>query len=202
MPHEPAFFNPLDKRNLGRSVADALLERPLEPLPPQTSFVGAGIYAIYYTGLFGPYRPITKPVSDKGEMGPIYVGKAIPAGARKGGVGLDEPAGTVLYNRLYEHARSIEQASNLELGDFTCRYLITDDIWIPLGESLLIARFSPLWNMVVEGFGNHDPGGGRRKQQRSNWDVLHPGRNWADLQSKGKPIEEISAKIRQFLERN
>lgn len=45
-------YNPLDKRNLGVSVADALLERPILPLPPADSFVGAGIYAIYYVGNF------------------------------------------------------------------------------------------------------------------------------------------------------
>lgn len=50
-----------------------------------------------------------------------------------------------------------------------------------MGESLLIGRFSPIWNTVVDGFGNHDPGSGRRNQARSRWDVLHPGRNWAEL---------------------
>jgi hypothetical protein len=164
--------------------------------------MGAGIYAIYYGGDFSLYRPIPKPDSEDDQQSPIYVGKAIPAGARKGGVGLDEPPGAVLYNRLREHAKSIEQVSNLNLRDFSCRYLITDDIWIPLGESLLIGRFSPLWNMVVDGFGNHDPGGGRRKQQRSNWDVLHPGRPWANLQSEGSSLREIQDQIKQFLGRN
>ena len=28
--------------------------------------------------------------------------------------------------------RSIEEASNLDIADFHCRYLIVDDIWIPL----------------------------------------------------------------------
>ena len=59
--------------------------------------------------------------------------------------------------------------------------IAVDDIWIPLGESLLIGRFSPIWNTIVDGFGNHDPGSGRRNQARSRWDVLHPGRNWAEL---------------------
>ena len=47
-------------------------------------------------------------------------------------------------------------------------------------EAQLIRRFSPLWNSVVDGFGNHDPGKGRYEQARSEWDVLHPGRPWAE----------------------
>ena len=110
---------------------------------------------------------------------PIYVGKAVPAGARKGGYGLGGSPGTVLYRRLIEHAESVEQAENLSAEDFFCRYLAVDDIWIPLGESLLIEMLSPVWNALIDGFGNHDPGKGRYNQQRSAWDVLHPGRPWA-----------------------
>jgi hypothetical protein len=116
---------------------------------------------------------------------PIYVGKAVPAGARKGGFGLGASPGLVLYKRLSEHADSIKQASStLDLDHFRCRYLAVDDIWIPLGESLLIEMFAPIWNKVIEGFGNHDPGKGRYNQQRSFWDVLHPGRAWAEKCSR------------------
>jgi len=65
------------------------------------------------------------------------------------------------------------------LSDFFCRYLVVAPVWIPLGEELLIRWFSPLWNTVVTGFGNNDPGSRRYTQQRSLWDVLHPGRLWA-----------------------
>jgi len=41
-------YNPLDKLHLGESVARALLAQPVVVLPPPTSFVGAGIYALYY----------------------------------------------------------------------------------------------------------------------------------------------------------
>ena len=97
-----------------------------------------------------------------------------------GGVGLGDDPGYVLRGRLREHAGSVDQAENLELADFHCRYLIVEDIWIPLGESLLIAKFSPIWNILIDGYGNHDPGKGRYKQLRSRWDVLHPGRAWAE----------------------
>lgn len=88
--HEP--FNPLNKKNLGLSVADAMLEKPIEPLPPQNAFKGAGIYAIYYTGDFPAYKRIAELNKNKKFTCPIYVGKAVPAGARKGGFGLDAPA--------------------------------------------------------------------------------------------------------------
>jgi Eco29kI restriction endonuclease len=184
-------FNPLNKKNLGFSVAEAMLEKPVEPLPPKAAFEGAGIYAIYYTGSFSAYKVIADKNKNNKFGCPIYVGKAVPAGARKGGFGLDAPAGKVLFQRLNEHAESIEQADNLKLKDFYCRYLTVDDIWIPLGESLLIEMFSPLWNKVLDGFGNHDPGKGRYKQQISPWDILHPGRTWAAKLKSGRSKEEI-----------
>jgi len=105
--------------------------------------------------------------------------KAVPAGARRGGYGLGALPGEVLYRRLHEHATSIQHTTNLSLGDFTCRYLVVDDIWIPLAESLLISMLTPLWNYYLDGFGNHDPGSGRYNQQRSPWDEIHSGRPWA-----------------------
>ena len=193
-------FNPLDKKNLGVSVADALLERDFSPLPPDAPFIGAGIYAIYYRGPHPAYQAVVERTQDGLPAVPIYVGKAVPAGARKGGFGLGISPGMVLYKRLREHAKSIEEAQNVELSDFLCRYLVVDDIWIPLGESLLIESYAPAWNKVIDGFGNHDPGGGRRNQQRSAWDVLHPGRVWAKLLKPNvKSEEDIINNLQLFL---
>jgi Eco29kI restriction endonuclease len=171
-------YNPLDKKNLSLSVADALLARSVDLLPPADSFLGAGVYAIYYTGDYPAYTPIAE--RNRGGLFelPIYVGKAIPAGGRKGGFS-GSPAGPVLFKRLVEHAESIRVTRNLRIEDFRCRYLVVDDIWIPLGETLLVEEFGPLWNRTIDGFGNHDPGGRRYQQRRSAWDVLHPGRAWA-----------------------
>ena len=74
---------------------------------------------------------------------------------------------------------------------------MVDDIWIPLGESLLIARFSPVWNALIDGFGNHDPGSGRYNGMRPRWDVLHPGRAWA---AKCKERPESAKDIEQDVE--
>jgi len=187
-------FNPLDKRNLGDSVAMAMLNRPVTDLPPEP-FEGAGVYAIYYNGPYAAYKLIAKK-NQRRYLWPIYVGKAVPAGARKGGFGLGLKAGRALYNRLREHAESITQTSNLDIKNFRCRYLVVDDIWIPLGESLLVEEFHPIWNKIVDGFGNHDPGKGRYNQQRSPWDVLHPGRSWAvkcaeNLRSEADILDEL-----------
>jgi len=178
MSAEVIVFNPLDKKNLGASVAQALLGGQTHRLDALPLFDGAGIYAIYYVGDFAPYAQLAR-LNRHGKFArPVYVGKAVPAGARMG-LGLDLAAGKVLYKRLKEHAQSIEAAENLDIKDFYCRFLVVDDIWIALGESLMIARFTPLWNSLIDGFGNHDPGKGRHAGMRPRWDVLHPGREWA-----------------------
>ncbi|MCY4426867.1 MAG: Eco29kI family restriction endonuclease [Halieaceae bacterium] len=183
-------FNPLDKTHLAESVKDHLLKRPVVHLPPP-KFFGAGIYALYYTGRFAAYHSISD-----GEI-PVYVGKAVPPGTRKGGHRLGAEPGDVLYRRLSEHAASIRASVNLDLAEFRCRYLLVDDIWIPLGESLLIETFKPVWNVLIDGFGHHDQGKARRGQMKSAWDTLHPGRPWAEMVEKPntKSAEEISKEV-------
>ena len=176
-----------------------MLKRPIGPLPPDASFPGAGIYAIYYTGEFSPYAPLAALNRDDRFELPIYVGKAVPPGARKGGFELGNAPGNALTSRLREHSRSIQQTRNLKLQDFFCRYLISEDIWIPLGESLLIERFKPIWNVLIEGFGIHTPGGGRKKQVRSKWDTLHPGRGLAaDLPPNPRSAAELEKMVSDF----
>ena len=129
----------------------------------------------------------------------LHAGKAIPVGRRKGGALPDTSKSKALFNRLREHAESIQAITNLELADFQCRYLVVDDIWIPLGESLLITQFSPLWNSLIDGFGNHDPGAGRYQGLRPRWDVLHPGRLWADkCQTRPETVQNIKSDIAEF----
>lgn len=187
-------FNPLDKRNIGESAAKALLSSSLQDVPP-SPFIGAGVYAIYYFG----NSPIYSSLHLKEKNCPIYVGKAVPAGARKGNLGLEINHGTALFKRLAEHAESISVAQNLELKDFKCRFLVVDDIWIPLTESLLIEQFQPVWNCLIDGFGNHDPGSGRYNQQKSPWDNLHPGRSWANkLKSCAYSVAELVTKVKNY----
>ena len=82
----------------------------------------------------------------------------------------------------------------------SCRFLSVDDIWIPLTESLLIERFKPVWNRVLDGFGNHDPGKGRHRGRMPLWDCLHPGRAWAErLQPCAFTAEELEQRVREYL---
>jgi hypothetical protein len=71
-------YNPLDKINLGKSVAQALLAQAVVALAETAELQGAGVYAIYYTGPFPAYEPIVTPNRNGESWQPIYVGKAIP----------------------------------------------------------------------------------------------------------------------------
>lgn len=190
-------FNPLDKKNLGASVAEAMLEQIAQPLGELQPFVGIGIYAIYYKGPFKAYQPLSVR-NATAFTAPIYIGKAVPAGARKGG-GVGNIGSRALYQRLREHGDSIVAASNLRIEDFFCRFLVVDDIWIPLGESLLISKFAPVWNALIDGFGNHDPGAGRYMGLCPRWDVLHPGRGWAmKCRARPDPPEQIEREVEDY----
>lgn len=63
-------------------------------------------------------------------------------------------------------------------------------------EASLIKKYRPLWNSSLDGFGNHDPGSGRYEQAKSDWDVLHNGRLWAEkCKGKHNPFEVILSNI-------
>lgn len=191
-------FDPLARKHLGASVADALLGSPAMPLVDLAPFVGAGIYAIYYTGEFPSYRQLADANREGRFRLPIYVGKAVPAGARQGG-GIGT-AGKDLHKRLGEHAKSVIAATNLEANAFFCRFLVVEDIWIPLGESLLIAKFAPVWNSVITGFGNHALGVGRSAQSvMSLWDTLHPGRTGSGLIPQTVTAAQLAAQAEDYL---
>jgi hypothetical protein len=178
-------YNPLDKINLARSIELEILGRECEPLGASDHVRGAGVYLIYYRDGFPLYEALSTANREACAL-PIYVGKAIPKGGRKGGTSSFEPGhGTALASRLRKHALTIKSTATLDIDDFRFRCLILDDIWIPLGENILIETFKPLWNIAVDGFGINDPGKGRAGQKRSPWDVLHPGRNYAERLTGG-----------------
>ena len=182
-------YNPLSVDELGRNAARALMEYPAEVLPPGDTFDGAGVYTLHYSGTFPAYADIE-------EGFPIYVGKADPPGRRQGRT---QASVRVLHRRLHEHAESIVAANNLNLSEFRCRWLVLDPVWVGLTEQVLIAEYQPIWKVVVDGFGNHDPGAGRRNQRRSRWDTLHPGREWAArLRNRDETAADIVAAISAF----
>jgi hypothetical protein len=121
----PQQYDPLDYDNLAQNVVRALLEQPRQKLAP-APFEGVGVYALYYLGDLDCYK------ATRGEDIPIYVGSAVLAGKRKGGK--EATAGRTLHNRLVQHAKSIQQAENLRLEDFHCRYLVVVPVWIEFAE--------------------------------------------------------------------
>lgn len=187
-----------------RSVVDEAIEffedTPEHQLPPSGRFVGCGVYALYYLGDYEAYTKIAQS-NQPARLLPIYVGKAVPPGWRAARVVGGER--TSLYGRLREHLGSIQQAKNLRDSDFRCRFMILHgtetDLIVPV-EAALIRKYHPLWNSVVDGFGNHDPGSGRYDQALSEWDVLHPGRRWADrLRGEAPSLEGILEEIKAVL---
>jgi hypothetical protein len=172
---------------------------PVQELPPQMSFLGTGVYALYYTGsnpMYKRYAELNRLAYDY----PIYVGKAVPKGWRQARVSDSSPTQSrELISRLREHTKSITLGAGLALEDFMCRFVIFEEEgsdMISTIEAALIKINRPLWNTAVDGFGNHDPGSGRYEQAKSDWDVLHEGRTWANkCNGVHKELSEITNKI-------
>lgn len=184
-------YDPLTYDNLMAGLALHFQQRPRQHLAEVDEVEGPGVYALFYTGDFDAYGVIAD-----GEK-PIYVGKAVPPGSRKGtGVDASNPA---LRRRLREHAKSVEAAVNLKVADFTCKHMAVVPVWITLAERFLVEHYKPVWNLCLDGFGDHDPGRGRRNSQRSWWDTLHPGRSWAAELTGRKRFAEAVAKVAAFL---
>ena len=168
----PVLWDPLTYKTLVAGTVAHFEKQDLEPLEGKIAVEGPGIYALYYRGKMLVYGPIAD-----GNY-PIYIGKAVPPGARKGSVGnVAKPA---LRNRLRQHRKSIAQASNLDIKDFHFRVLAIVPVWIVFAEQALIQRYHPVWNTCLEGFGKHDQGRNRAATMQSWWDTLHPGRPWAE----------------------
>lgn len=194
---QPDFvFDPSDPKIVGTLIGRTLLEQPFHDLASvdDNRFYGSGVYAIYYAGSFDAYAPIS------GTNVPIYVGKVDPA---------DHSAtnpteqGDRLWNRLArDHAKNIKLAnSTLQVADFKCRYLVVKSAWQNTAETYLINMFKPIWNNEIGicfGFGKHGDSSNTRKNTRSPWDTLHPGRPWAsDKNTVPNPqsIDQIKAAI-------
>lgn len=172
---------------------------PIRELPPSESFQGTGVYALYYTGRTGIYAKYGE-LNRLAYSHPIYVGKAVPKGWRQARTAdAQAPTSRELVSRLRQHSRSIELGTGIELHDFMCRFMIFEDAgsdMIGTIEAALIKLHRPLWNSALDGFGNHDPGSGRYNQAKSDWDVVHVGREWATrCKGEHKTLESIMSNI-------
>lgn len=175
---------------------------PITNLPPSKKFHGTGVYAIYYIGKNDLYNKLAEKNRIEFSM-PIYVGKAVPRGWRQARAETKVDKKTYeLNNRLKEHGRSIKQSSNLIVEDFLCRFMILEGAassLIGTVEAALIRHYKPIWNVKIDGFGNHDPGKGRYNQAKSEWDIIHPGRPWAEkCLGDSKQDDKVEEKIIEY----
>ncbi|MDZ4177750.1 MAG: Eco29kI family restriction endonuclease [Coriobacteriia bacterium] len=158
-------------------------KRPLRTLA-DTPFFGSGVYAIYYHGKNEvAYRPLS------GSETPIYVGKADPKNPQAETV---EEQGQSLYLRLKEHSKSIARA-DLPLTDFHYRAAPIQTGMQSAVEDFMIRLFRPIWNKEVKicfGIGKHGDSATTRRNKRSPWDTMHPGRKWA----AGTESDQLSRK--------
>jgi hypothetical protein len=167
---------------------------PNEPPP----FTGPGAYALYYRGDCAIYAPLTR-LNQFACSHPIYVGTAVPPGWRKGRAA--SATAKTLYNRLRQHAASIYAtgARALKVEDFWCRFMILNDPeskMITVVEAELISKYQPLWNSVLDGFGNHPVGGRRVTQKAAPWDVVHPGRPARATAGLTQQLDDLLERIR------
>lgn len=175
---------------------------PVHGLPPAEKFTGTGVYALYYTGKNKFYKNYAE-LNRLGYTHPIYVGKAVPKGWRQSRIS-DNPdkQSLELFSRLREHGRNIVAGEGIEVDEFFCRFVIFEEggsDMISTIEAALIKLNRPLWNTVVDGFGNHTPGAGRFEQAKSDWDVIHPGRAWAE---KCKGVAKDKQSILKYIEQH
>ena len=186
-------FDPSDPKKIGELIAKTLLIQPFHGFAGLEKFYGSGVYALYYNGDFEAYRPIS------GKRHPIYIGKADPAVHDAVTV---EEQGVKLHGRLLDHRRTLEKAENLSIEDFSVQYLVVKSAWQKPAEDYLIDLFKPVWNKEMKvcfGFGKHGDSSSTRKNKRSPWDTIHPGRMWAatketepNEKSENRIIEEIA----------
>ena len=190
---QPSYvLDPSDPQIVGRLISDTLVVQDRLSLDSidKEKFYGSGVYAIYYNGDFDAYRPLL------GSETPIYVGKVDPATAQASS---PTEQGPKLHGRLKEHLKSVKSAENLNAGDFECRFLVVKSAWQNTAETYLINRYMPIWNnetSICFGIGKHGDSSETRKNARSPWDTLHPGRKWAaDSVPYRFSVDEIKTQI-------
>lgn len=175
---------------------------PVHKLPPPEIFIGAGVYALYYIGKSELYTRLYEQNRTSFAQ-PIYVGKAVPKGWRQART---QESGKELFSRLNDHLKSISATKNLKVEDFRCRFMILEDAAVDMigtVEASLIRQYKPVWNSCIDGFGNHTPGSGRFKQAKSDWDVIHPGREWAKkCTGKASARKDVELKLRDYFKEN
>ncbi len=177
-------FDPSNPSTTGRLVVLALLAQDRVPLERIGKTYGSGIYAIYYDGKHPLYAPVV------GTETPVYVGKADPKAVDAAS---PREQGPQLWGRLHDHRKAIRTVEHyaidndmkprLSVGEFTCRRLVCATNAQLVAEKHLIGLFRPIWNNETKrcwGISKHGDSAKTRSNKRSPWDVIHPGRKWAN----------------------
>ncbi|MEP9350214.1 Eco29kI family restriction endonuclease [Xanthobacter sp. KR7-225] len=203
-------FDPSDPKTVGRMVSLALLAQPMISLGAVKPAYGSGVYAIYYSGDHPLYARIS------GAETPIYVGKADPS---NGDASTAREQGPRLTGRLIEHAGTISTAEKyaaenglppglhpIRLADFKCRRLVCATNAQLVAERHLIRMFWPVWNSDTKacwGMSKHGDAANTRRNKRSPWDVVHPGRSWAldEQLVDNATAEEVAVRINAILDK-
>ncbi len=191
-------FDPSNPKVVGRFVALAMVAQQCHSLEHIPRTYGSGVYALYYTGDFAPYRPIS------GSETPIYVGQASPA-LSNARTPLEQ--GPKLCGRLTDHRKNIGKVLNtLRLSDFEFRSLVVQSGWETAAEDYLIHLFRPIWNNetnILYGLGKHGDSATTRANRRSPWDTLHPGRSWAAQSTQdAKSVSQIEHELTGHFAKN
>jgi hypothetical protein len=196
-----ASFDPSNPDTIGRLVVLGLLAQDRVPLRELRPTYGSGVYAIYYVGQHPAYSEIS------GTETPIYVGKADPDEPR---AATPREQGVRLFSRLADHRdaiREVEAYSTtnalpdpLQIQDFECRRLVCATNAQLVAERHLIDVFKPAWNSETKicfGISKHGDNSETRRNKKSPWDVLHPGRDWAMSSPvrDGMTAETVTAKL-------
>lgn len=156
----------------------------------KSRFFGSGVYAIYYIGDdVESYIPLSRSET------PIYLGKAVP---NDSAAEIAHDQGSGLWERLKKHRNNIDKGG-LRSSDFLYRYAIIQSGMEGAVEDFMIRLFKPVWNKemkICAGFGKHGDAAETRKNKRSKWDTMHPGRDWAnattdDQRSRDQIIKDI-----------
>jgi hypothetical protein len=194
-----AVFDPSNPKVIGRFIALALVAQPRQRLEAVEKFYGSGVYAIYYSGKFPIYSPLS------GSETPIYVGQAAPA---MGNARTPMEQGDRLSDRLGTHKRNIQKATTtLAIEDFEYRALVVQSGWETAAEDYLIHLFQPVWNSetnIIYGIGKHGDAAETRGNRRSPWDTLHPGRTWAGAEKlvDARTPEQIDLDLSEHFRRS
>ncbi|MBV9066250.1 MAG: Eco29kI family restriction endonuclease [Methylobacteriaceae bacterium] len=198
-----ASFDPANPDTIGRLVVLALLAQDRVPLLELRPTYGSGVYAIYYVGDHPAYAEIANTET------PIYVGKADPDEPR---AATPREQGVRLFGRLADHRDAVREVETyatangitdaLRVQDFECRRLVCATNAQLVAERHLIDVFKPAWNSETKicfGISKHGDNSETRRNKKSPWDVLHPGRDWAMTSPvrEGMTADSVTLKLAQ-----